>query len=125
MGRSRRGVTEYLVAFSDDGLMAFDLETDLIIGLDKDGYIRRVNPAFEKTLGYRESHVIGTPVVQYVSIEDMALFVRIFYEKDRETSFRLLHSWTGVVTVHLVDYKFKTINGIVSKGLVLLREVKA
>lgn len=121
MGRSRRGVTEYLVAFSDFGITAFDIETDLIIGLDKDGYIKRVNPAFERILGYRENSIINTMLIQYVSMNELAVFIRIFFDKDQVTIFHLLHSWTGLVAVRLVDYKFKKND----KGLVILREVKA
>lgn len=121
MSQRRRGVTEYLVAFSDWGITAFDIETDLIIGLDKDGYIKRVNPAFEKTLGYREANIINTMLMQYVSLDDLAVFIRVFFDKNRETTFRMLHSWTGIVTVRLVDYKFKKND----KGLVILREARA
>lgn len=120
MGRSRRGVTEYLQVFSDWRISAFDRETDLIIGLDGDGNIAVVNPAFQKVLGYREANVLHKPIVHFVSIRDLSKFIRIFYDNDGETSFRLLHAWTGEVSVRLVDRSFKP-----GWGLVILREVKS
>lgn len=114
---AKRGVTEYLQVFSDWRIAAFDLESDLIIGLDGDGNIQVVNPAFERVLGYREASVLHKPLIHFVSIRDLSRFIRIFYDRDKESRFNLLHCWTGEVTMQLVDYAFKP-----DWGLVILRE---
>ena len=115
---AKHSVTEFLDAFRDYRVAAFDLETDLIIGLDKDGNIAVVNPAFEKVLGYREENMLHKPIVHFVSIHDLSKFIRIFYDRDYRTPFDLLHCWSGVVTVRLVAYQFAPM-----KGVVIFREV--
>lgn len=124
MGKQRRGVTEFLQAFQDFGVTFFDLETDLLVTLAGNGSISRVNPAFERVLGYREPDILGSPLIQYVDITDMASFIRAFYNRDTDQPFRLLHRWTGVITVRLVAYRFREERGE-KRGFVILREVKA
>lgn len=119
MGRQRRGVTEFLSVFQDVGATFYDLETDLLITLDEQGGVERINAAFERTLGYREANIRGHALIEFVVVADMAKFIRSFSEEFPQP-FRMLHSWTGIVTVRLIKCRFR--NG---RGFVILREVKA
>ena len=47
---AKHGVTEFLHIFEDVATTFFDLETDLLIVLDTQGGIERVNPAWESVL---------------------------------------------------------------------------
>lgn len=103
----KHGVTEFLSVFSDVGATFFNLESDLLIVLDEDGNISRVNPAFETTLGWAESNVLGQGIIRLVWMEDWAKFMHAFDVQQRNTVFHLLHSEQGVVSVNLIAYRFK------------------
>lgn len=67
----------------------FDLSLDLLCTAGLDGYFKRVNPAFEETLGYASEELFATPFVEFIHPEDRATTIREI-EKLR----------TGASTVH-------------------------
>lgn len=96
----RRGVTEFLTVFTGDTQIFFDAETDILIALDSNGCFIRVNPAFEKYLGYTESSVLGKPITMIMS------------PQQPNGNIHLLHYGGGLVTATLIDYRYKvTDNG--------------
>ena len=48
----------------------FNLSSDLIAVADFDGHLRRVNPAFERTLGYSSEELRSRPYVEFVHPDD-------------------------------------------------------
>jgi PAS domain S-box-containing protein len=95
---SKHGVTEFLQIFQGDSQVFFDAETDLLIVLDDHGCIVKVNPAFEQRIGYAESRVLGVPIINLMLADDL---------KSTSNMPRLLHYGGGLVSVSLIDYRYK------------------
>jgi two-component system cell cycle sensor histidine kinase/response regulator CckA len=64
-------VTERREAAADRDLL-FRLSIDLCSVASFDGYFRRVNPAFERTLGWSERELLSRPFIEFVHEDDRA-----------------------------------------------------
>jgi len=73
----------------DEFKLFFDLSVDIFCVVDANGVFQRVNPAFERALGWSEEDLIGELLVQFV------------YFDDREATLKELDRLrTGKITTH-------------------------
>ena len=50
----------------------FTLSLDLLCIADVDGHFRRLNPAFERTLGFAQAELMGKPFLHFIHPDDLA-----------------------------------------------------
>ncbi len=63
-------ITE-MVRAKEDLQSIFDLSIDMICIADMDGYFRKVNPAFSRSLGYSEQELLSRPFIDFVHPGDV------------------------------------------------------
>ena len=70
----------------------FTISSDLIVVAGFDGYFRRVNPAFESSLGYTQQEALSRPVLDFVHPDDR-----------RPTEEEVQHLHEGQTTISFVN----------------------
>ena len=87
------------IATDDELRSLFALSPALHCIAGADGYFKRVNPAFTKTLGYTEPELLARPFIEFV------------HPDDRESTLReVLNLSTGISAVHF-DNRYRHANG--------------
>lgn len=56
----------------------FDLSQDLFCIIGTDGRFKKLNPAFQKSIGYRNEELVDQPVASLIHSDDLAAFIRFY-----------------------------------------------
>jgi PAS domain-containing protein len=106
----RIGVTAFLNSLDSTMRAFFDAETHLLILLDRNGCIARVNPAFEYWLDRAERDVLGKEFVALLYGPDLTIFIHAFDKRCADQPFHLLHREAGTVAVCLETFQVIVLN---------------
>ena len=90
---------------------------DLLVVLDSDGTVRKVNAALEQALGYDRTELYGQGFARLVWPDDIMTFVRAFTAPS-PAPFRLLHKGSGLVMCGLVKWQSRH-----NRGFVVIRKL--
>ncbi len=66
----RRSLEESVVEKTEQFDLLWESSPDLLLVIDFEGYLRRVNPAWKKILGYESDELVGHHVKEFVTPED-------------------------------------------------------
>ncbi len=69
---SPSGMAEVPVGAGSVETMLWDMSLDMLATLTLDGYLTRVNPAWEQTLGYSPDELMAGPYLTFVHPDDVA-----------------------------------------------------
>lgn len=102
----------------------FDLSLDIFCIADFDFYFKRVNPAFEKTLGYKKEELLAKPFIDFIHPEDQAASIKavqeltngipLVYFENRyicKNGFYKWLAWTGMSNIE------KRLNNFVARNI--------
>jgi PAS domain S-box-containing protein len=85
---------------SEELFRLFNLSTEMVIVVGPDGYVRTINPAWSRTLGYSEQELLTTSLVKYVHPDDAANW---------EHEVEQLYANTGIMRV--IESRWRCKNG--------------
>ena len=105
---SQESSTEYSYSFEK----LFSLSLDVLYIVGSDGYFKKVNPAFQRIMGYSEEEFISKPFLDYIHPDDMGssleAFKKVkegealvnFVNRYRDSSGKYhIFSWTAAIEV--------------------------
>jgi PAS domain S-box-containing protein len=83
-GAERTGVDLLAIEAQRDFELFFNLIPDLACIVSTDGYFKKVNPAWEATLGYTREEVLATPMIEFIHPDDLERTVNEVAKQSRE-----------------------------------------
>jgi len=83
-GAERTGVDLLAIEAQRDFELFFNLIPDLACIVSTDGYFKKVNPAWETTLGYTREEVLATPMIEFIHPDDLERTVNEVAKQSRE-----------------------------------------
>src|SRR6202521_1297729 len=80
----RKPVGPFAINAQSDFERFFNLLPDLACIVSTDGYFKKVNPAWETTLGYTQEEVLRTPMLEFIHPDDLKRTVNEVAKQSRE-----------------------------------------